>query len=121
MRTGCQGDNGEQENSGSEDLSPFTHPSLEEPAVPHVITPDNGTGGSSVSVLQGEFVIPLSLKNDRSLLFSFFHSSAAMTPFRACMEQDVMEFFLFSDFTPYMVYIVHPSPGEYDQEPCDNL
>lgn len=65
---------GSRKTSGSEDLSPFTHTSPEEPAVPHVITADNsgrwGWGwGSSVSALQGKFVIPPSLKNDRSLLF----------------------------------------------------
>lgn len=79
-----------------------------------------GGGGSSASGLQGEFVIPSSPKNDRSLLFSFFHSSAAMTPFRTCLEQDMVEFFLFFVwyfllFTPHMVYIVYPASGEYDQ------
>lgn len=119
---------GSRKTPGSKDLSPFTHTSPGEPAVPHVITADNsvrgeGEGGSSVSVLQGEFVIPSSLKNDRSLLFSFFHSSTAMTPFRACLGQDMMDSFFFffclvnSAFTPHMVYIVHPPPGEL----CDNL
>lgn len=46
--------------------------------------------------LQGEFVIPSSPKNDRSLLFSFFHSSTTVTPFRARFGQDVMDsLFLF--------------------------
>lgn len=45
VRTDCQGDNGEQENPGAEDLSPFAHTSPEEPAGPHVIAADNDTGG----------------------------------------------------------------------------
>lgn len=86
---------GSRKTPGSEDLSPFAHTSPEQPAVPHVITTDNSTGGSSVSVLQGEFVIPSFLKNDRSLLFSFVHSSTAMTPFRTCLEQDMVDIFFF--------------------------
>lgn len=50
MRTDCQGDNGEQENPGAEDLSPFAHTSPEEPAGPHVIAADNDTGGGEVPV-----------------------------------------------------------------------
>lgn len=53
-----------------------------------------GVGGGR-AVPQGEFVIPSSLKNDRSLLFSIFHSSSAMTLFRAHLGQDMLEFIYF--------------------------
>lgn len=83
---------GSRKTPGSEALSPFAHTS---PAVPDVITSDNGAGGSSVSVLQGEFVISSPLKNDSSLLFSAFHSSTAMTLFRTRLEQDMVIFSFF--------------------------
>lgn len=62
----------------------------------------------------GEFVIPSSPKNDRSLLFSFFHSSTTVTPFRARFGQDVMDSLLFfgyclvkkkNPFTPSWFFI----------------
>lgn len=66
-------------------------------------------------MLQGEFVILSSLKNDRSLLFSFFHSSATVTPFRARFAQDGMDSHYFfgyclvknSSFSPLIVFNFH--------------
>ena len=104
LRTGCQGDNGEQENLGLRGPFPFSHTLPQKSRLfltsSFQIAAWGGGwwwlwGGSSVSVLQGEFVIPSSLKNDSSLLFSFLHSSTAMTPFRARLEQDVVEIFCF--------------------------
>lgn len=100
MRTGCQGDNREQENAGLSGPFPFSHPSPKKLTVPRVIAADNTVGGDPV--------LFSSLKNGRSLLFSFFHSSTAMTPFRAWLEQDMVYFlWYFQLLTPEMVSIDH--------------
>lgn len=118
---------GSRKTPGSKDLSPFTHTSPGEPAVPHVITADNSVRGGG-----GD---PVCLCCRENLLFPHpwrmtgpycFHSFTPPLPWLlSVLAWDriwwIPFFFFFclvnSAFTPHMVYIVHLPPGEL----CDNL
>lgn len=92
LRTGCQGDNREQESFRLRGPFPFhtlprlTRLRLTSPALPWM--PWVGRGVKGVCALQGEFVIP---HPHRMTGPYCFHSSTTTTPFRARSRQDMLE------------------------------
>lgn len=95
LRTGCQGDNREQESFRLRGPFPFhtlprlTRLHLTSPALPWM--PWVWTGGEGCLRSAGRICYSPSPQNDRSLLFSLLHSSTTTTPFRARSRQDMLE------------------------------
>ena len=133
LRTGCQGDNGEQENLGLRGPFPFSHTlpqksrlfltsSFQITAVGRRV----GVAGVQCVCTAGRICYSL-IPEEWQLPIVFIpsllhcHDSFPCSLGTGCGGNFLFLVWYFSAFTPYLLYIVRPAPGEYDQEWCDYI